>query len=66
MSMYDDMVKNRESMVEYFKKAKANGFLPAFYSFDDYLILELMRSNYFEDDLQIKLLDFYKEEEQHE
>jgi len=61
MSMYDDMVKNRESMVEYFKKAKDNGFLPAFYSFDDYLILELMRSNYFEDDLQVKLLDFYKE-----
>ena len=63
MSMYDDMVKNREALVSHYKKARENGFLPSFYSFDDYLILELMRTNYFEDTNQMSLLDFYTEVE---
>ena len=61
MSIYDDMVKNRESMVEHFKKAKATGYLPRFYSFDDYLILELMRAEYFKDRPEATLVDFYSE-----
>ena len=60
MSRYDEMVENRKSLLTYYKKAKHNGFLPAFYSFDDYLVSELMQVNYFnKKKTQHKLLDFY-------
>ena len=61
MSIYEEMNDNHKNMLNHFNKAKAAGYLPAFYSFADYLMLELMRTDYFKHKPEVTLLDFYPE-----